>query len=462
MAGGIMASNQPTFTGFEPEIQDISRQREMAKLLLQKGMADNMQGQMVSGRYVGASPLQGIANMYAAYTGRQLAKESDRKQAELAEKLRQVQSTEAQDILGALRGTPEQTVYGAGMEGPTMNVTPAVEGSQSAALAQALKGQSPFSQTMAAKLMEQQFKEPKWEKVERLDPRTGNTIAGMVNVNSPQPENTFREIGVSKPALSAKDIAQLRDEGIAIPSGGGMSVGGVSMGGGQGGGMQVSGGQGGAMPKQDQRFAPSTLPSYEYNPSLSPKQNRELEGKFSEDLQKNVKNAKNTFELLKDASTILNTGKPSSGRLENIVTGTREFFGGGGETSEKDQQLNMIGGALTMTQPRFEGPQGVLDVKLYEKLAGDLGNANLPIQTRVAAVQQMIKLQKKYYPNGEWDKIDIGGPVRTKQTFFSGSKTMSPTDFRKGLTGPDQEAFDWARRNPNDPRSTEIRNRLGF
>ena len=55
-----------------PEMQDISRQRDLARMLLQKGLSDNLQGQMVSGRYVGASPLQGIANMYAAYTGRQM------------------------------------------------------------------------------------------------------------------------------------------------------------------------------------------------------------------------------------------------------------------------------------------------------------------------------------------------------------------------------------------------------
>jgi hypothetical protein len=72
-----------------PEMQDISRQRDLAKLLLQKGLNDNLQGQMVSGRYVGASPIQGIANIYSAYKGNQMIKEADRKQAELAEMLRQ-------------------------------------------------------------------------------------------------------------------------------------------------------------------------------------------------------------------------------------------------------------------------------------------------------------------------------------------------------------------------------------
>ena len=69
------------FTGYEPELQDITRQREMAKMLLQQGMNQNdMQGQVVSGRYVGASPWQGIAKMYQSYKGRELANEADRKQ----------------------------------------------------------------------------------------------------------------------------------------------------------------------------------------------------------------------------------------------------------------------------------------------------------------------------------------------------------------------------------------------
>jgi hypothetical protein len=66
----------------------------------------------------------------------------------------------------------------------------------------------------------------------------------------------------------------------------------------------------------------------------------------------------------------------------------------------------MLSGALTMKQPRFEGPQGVLDVTLYQKLAGDLGNANIPVESRLATMKDMVKLQKKYYPGGDWDSID--------------------------------------------------------
>ena len=407
-----MASNQ--FTGFEPEVQDITRQRDLAKLLMQKGMADNLQGQMVSGRYVGASPLQGIANMYSAYKGKQLSEESDRKQAELAEKLRQVQATEAQDILGALRGTPEQTVYGAGMEGPTMNVTPAVEGSQQAALAKALSGRSPFSQTMAAKLMEQQFKEPKWEKIEKYDQKTGNTITGMVNVNSSNPQDTFREVAVSKPALSAKDIAELRDKGIAIPFGAGSNV--------SGGGMPMAGGQGAPAVTGDAKFMPATLPVFEPDPTLPPAVNREMQAQFNKDLQKNVKNAKSAFSAIKSVSEILGSNAPSSGRGENIITGVREFFGRGGEQSQADAKLKVLEQQLVQQVPRFEGPQSDKDVASYKAAAGDVGNPNMPIASRMAALQTLIDLNKKYYPNGDWDSINLNLP-NIKPNMLGGTNT---------------------------------------
>jgi hypothetical protein len=168
-----------------------------------------------------------------------------------------------------------------------------------------------------------------------------------------------------------------------------------------GGGQVNMGGQGGA----NNQFAPKTMPQYEYNPSLSPKQNQEQAGKFAENMQKNVANAKDSFDLMKEASKVLSQDVASSGRLSSIGTGIGEFFGADSKASQADAQLNMLSGALTMKQPRFEGPQGVLDVTLYQKLAGDLGNPNIPIPSRLSTMQQMVNLQKKYYPNGDWDSI---------------------------------------------------------
>lgn len=141
-----------------PEMQDITRQRDLAKMLLQKGMTDNLQGQMVGGRYVGASPLQGIANMYSAYKGKQLSEEADRKQQELADMLRRQTMQDIQEYGKAVKGTPEQTTYGAGMEGPTMTVTPAVAPDYDKGLSILMGSRSPQSQALAQALLADQLK----------------------------------------------------------------------------------------------------------------------------------------------------------------------------------------------------------------------------------------------------------------------------------------------------------------
>lgn len=154
----------------QPEIQDISRQRKLSEMLLQQGMQGS-KGQMVGNIYVPSHPLEQIADAYAIYKSGKLSKEANTKEQELAKQLRETQANEAQDIYKALSGTPE--IAEVVPQGQTLRDdqgqltmgsqagAPAVAGSPQAALAVALRGQSPFAQTMASKLMEQQFKEPK-------------------------------------------------------------------------------------------------------------------------------------------------------------------------------------------------------------------------------------------------------------------------------------------------------------
>jgi hypothetical protein len=151
-----------------PEMQDITRQRDLAKLLLQRGMADNLQGQMVSGRYVGASPLQGIANMYSAYKGKQLSEESDRKQQELANMLRQQTMQDLQAYGQAMRGqeaTPDvipqgQTLFDdqGQMTMGSQRGTAAVAPDPNKALGILMGSRSPQSQALAQALMADQMK----------------------------------------------------------------------------------------------------------------------------------------------------------------------------------------------------------------------------------------------------------------------------------------------------------------
>jgi hypothetical protein len=412
---------------------------------------------MVSGRYVAPSFTQYLANAFDVYGGAQGQRDVEKKQAELAQMLRKKSGEDVikyNELMYGKQGTPDVVPQGQtllddqGM--PTMGaqrgvagVAPDLEAAYArSAGASSAQGRA-FAPLLAKQLMPDLTPEEKRYRAARAD---GSFKGGF---------NEFlNQLTEKDKFMIRKDTAELADKGIYLggPSSGGMPSSGVSM----------VGAQSGAKVTGDAKFMPATLPVYEPDPNLTNAQNREEAGKFSSELRKNVKNAKNTFDLLKDASGILNTGAPSSGMLESMATGTKRFFGQGGETSKADQRLNMIAGALTMTQPRFEGPQGVLDVKLYEKQAGDLGNPNLPIADRLAAVQQMINLQKKYYPNGDWESIDVSGPVMTKQTFLKGEKRFDPVTYRQGLNPQDQEAFDWSRANPNDPRSNEIKQKLGI
>lgn len=163
-------------TGFEPEIQDITRQREMAKMLLQQGMNQNdMQGQMVSGRYVGASPWQGIAKMYQAYSGRQLAEEADRKQADLARQVRELKGQEAESIMEALAGRPAQAEILAteqnlpqgqtllddmGQKTLVQAARPEMKADPRLALARALKSETGVGTTLLPSIVKQVLPEP--------------------------------------------------------------------------------------------------------------------------------------------------------------------------------------------------------------------------------------------------------------------------------------------------------------
>jgi len=219
-------------------------------------------------------------------------------------------------------------------------------------------------------------------------------------------------------SLSPADAARMQFEGI---TGGGMPMGNAPA-----GGMPMSN-----APAQKNNFTPAVQPQYQYNSSLSPKANQEAAAKFAETAIKNQGNAKDSFDLIKSASKLLSSEAPSSGRLSNIVTGTREFFGGGGEASKADAQLNLLSGALTMKQPRFEGPQGVMDVILYQKLAGDLGNPNIPVPSRLATINQMIDLQKKYYPEGDWDSISTKtqGDAKTQAARSAGKVSVGAPQY---------------------------------
>jgi hypothetical protein len=385
--------------------QQLNRQQQMAALLMQQGQKP-AQGQMVGNRFVPSSFFQNITPLVQTALGSYMGNKADTEAAKLAQTIRQNKGDVEQQIINKMTPQPAipqemagpYGVSGAGQNVPMpVGVLPAKEADYASALK--MIQMNPYGAgkeyvpTILKQLTPELTPEEKRFKAAVSDGSWNVQKQGGLNSFLNQMNDKDRaSLILDKQRLGLENARLgIAQQELAFNTGMGM---------GNGGGMVAGGAQG-----PNKQFAPATAQQYEFNPALTGKQNQEQAGKFYENLQKNVTNAKDSFDLMKEASKVLSSDVASSGRLSSIGTGIGEFFGADSKASQADAQLNMLSGALTMKQPRFEGPQGVLDVTLYQKLAGDLGNPNIPIPSRLATMQQMVNLQKKYYPNGDWDSI---------------------------------------------------------
>lgn len=72
------------------------------------------------------------------------------------------------------------------------------------------------------------------------------------------------------------------------------------------------------------------------------------------------------------------------------------FIGQSTKSGDTANQLNALSGWLTANVPRMEGPQSNFDVENYKLMAGAVGDRTKPISTRLAAAEEVKKLQEKY------------------------------------------------------------------
>jgi hypothetical protein len=151
-----------TYDPNNPEVIGLAEQKALAKALLQQGMNDSLQGQMVSGRYVGASPIQGLAKLAKIYVGKSMGEEATQKEQDMAEMLRAKENANLQQGLNQYYGTPEFTQQGPTPTGGNIPVQPAVAPNRQMALATLLSPEGGTKSTaIASKLLEQEFEKPK-------------------------------------------------------------------------------------------------------------------------------------------------------------------------------------------------------------------------------------------------------------------------------------------------------------
>jgi len=97
-------------------------------------------------------------------------------------------------------------------------------------------------------------------------------------------------------------------------------------------------------------------------------------------------------EMIKKGGLIDQSTGSGAGRLADVGA---EFFGYATEGSIASSRLEPIAAMITMTVPRFEGPQSEADRKFYERAAGDLANPRLPADKRKAAGEIVLKFMKQ-------------------------------------------------------------------
>ena len=236
MANPFITTASPTMS-VDPDSQALQRQKQYAAMLLQQNQQP--QGQMVGGHFVAPSWTQQLNSALNPLVGAYMMNRADTEQLAVNERQQKAMQNNIARALQTMKGTPGGMVQeiateanlpegqtlvddqGVATLAPTMK--PAVAGNKELAIAQLLRpNASALEQQVAGKLIEGEFREPKWEKAELTDPATGNTKQGWVNVNSPNPESTFRQ-GGEKPAISPMDAMKGRFEGWytgSVPTGG--------------------------------------------------------------------------------------------------------------------------------------------------------------------------------------------------------------------------------------------------
>lgn len=131
------------------------------------------------------------------------------------------------------------------------------------------------------------------------------------------------------------------------------------------------------------------------------KQIQEMENKRSFNMG-GVNDALNTAERIlsggqKDGKL---GGKPSVAPTQSMLGSAADWLGSvvgyAPEGAAEADQLRSIGGSLVAKMPRMEGPQSDKDVQLYREMAGQIGDATLPVSRRLAALKIVRDLYAKY------------------------------------------------------------------
>ena len=143
------------------------------------------------------------------------------------------------------------------------------------------------------------------------------------------------------------------------------------------------------------------------------------------------KSAKEALASVQRARDLLNQGPTASG-AGAMVDNAMNFFGKNSKGAETAAALDVVAGGLLRSIPRMEGPQSDKDVENYKIQAGRAADRNVPVPQRLAALDEVEKLNLKYAklnggapsPEGGWEpsKPEGKAPIPMKGMTMDGYK----------------------------------------
>ncbi len=363
----------------------LAQNQRYADIMMQQALMDQPQGQMVSGHYVPASPVQGIAQLLKAYVGRSVADKIPAQQAAAGQaQLQQIQNMFSPAGAGGAGGggqlsslvppgmTPQQAAF-------SMMISPD-------ALVKALAANT--SPTQTAKLLRESGINPNSPQGQQY---MGQALEKDISQVLP-PGSTLRGPNgmLNIPKVSENIQLQFNPQGqasaFAVPNAAQISA--------QNLGMEErakAAGQAGYKLEQT-ATGPNQTPEFRTVEQIATSATGGAPLPAKPDVK--TENAGDVMRLTEEAGKYLPTA--SSGRLQNILTGVLEVPGISTKASQSDAQLKAIAGQLISKMPRMEGPQSNIDVEMYRQAAGDIANANIPAETRKAAIKTIRDLNEKY------------------------------------------------------------------
>ena len=112
-------------------------------------------------------------------------------------------------------------------------------------------------------------------------------------------------------------------------------------------------------------------------------------------LDANQKNDK-AMVAIHEASGILSSGVATGSVMGNTLDNLAEIIGFSTLGAQATSRLKLLQTIIMLEGKRMEGQQSDRDVILYEKAAANIGNANVPVETRQAALRTLARLMRKY------------------------------------------------------------------